>query len=122
VDARTGLPVVGMVGAGQLSRMTHQAAIALGQSLRVLADSADDGAALVAHDVVVGDYRSLADLQAFAVGCDVVTWDHEHVPNEHIVALAEAGVTVHPTAEALHFAQDKAAMRRRLPRFTLCRR
>jgi 5-(carboxyamino)imidazole ribonucleotide synthase len=114
VDARTGLPVVGMVGAGQLSRMTHQAAIALGQSLRVLAASVDDGAALVAHDVVVGDYRSLADLQAFAVGCDVVTWDHEHVPNEHIVALAEAGVTVHPTAEALHFAQDKAAMRRRL--------
>jgi 5-(carboxyamino)imidazole ribonucleotide synthase len=103
-----------MVGAGQLSRMTHQAAIALGQSLRVLADSADDGAALVAHDVVVGDYHELADLQAFAVGCDVVTWDHEHVPNEHIAALAAAGVTVHPTAEALHFAQDKAAMRRRL--------
>ena len=32
------LPVVGMVGAGQLARMTHQAAIALGQSLRVLAE------------------------------------------------------------------------------------
>ena len=50
VDSRTGLPVVGMVGAGQLARMTHQAAIALGQSLRLLADSADDGAALVASD------------------------------------------------------------------------
>jgi 5-(carboxyamino)imidazole ribonucleotide synthase len=114
VDARTGLPVVGMVGAGQLARMTHQAAIALGQSLRILADSADDGAAQVASDVVVGDYRSLDDLRAFAVGCDVVTWDHEHVPNEHIVALAEAGVAVHPGAEALTFAQDKAAMRVRL--------
>ena len=34
MDERTGLPVVGMVGAGQLARMTHQAAIALGQSLR----------------------------------------------------------------------------------------
>ncbi len=114
MDARTGLPVVGMVGAGQLARMTHQAAIALGQSLRVLADSAEDGAAVVAGDVLVGDYRSLADLRAFAAGCDVVTWDHEHVPNEHIVALAADGVAVHPGAAALRFAQDKAAMRDRL--------
>jgi 5-(carboxyamino)imidazole ribonucleotide synthase len=103
-----------MVGAGQLARMTHQAAIALGQSLRILADSADDGAALVAADVVVGDYRSLADLRAFAAGCDVVTWDHEHVPNEHIQALAADGVLVHPGAGALRFAQDKAAMREQL--------
>ncbi len=114
VDARTGLPVVGMVGAGQLARMTHQAAIALGQSLRILADSPGDGAALVAADVVVGDYRSLADLRAFAGGCDVVTWDHEHVPNEHIAALAAAGVAVRPAASALRYAQDKAVMRARL--------
>jgi len=114
VDSRTGLPVVGMVGAGQLARMTHQAAISLGQSLRILAASAEDGAALVAPDVVVGDHRSLADLRAFAAGCDVVTWDHEHVPNEHIAALAADGVAVRPGPEALRFAQDKAAMRRRL--------
>jgi 5-(carboxyamino)imidazole ribonucleotide synthase len=114
VDARTGLPVVGMVGAGQLARMTHQAAIALGQSLRILADSAEDGAALVAADVVVGDYRDLDDLRRFAAGCDVVTWDHEHVPNEHIAALAAEGVAVHPGADALRYAQDKAEMRARL--------
>ncbi|CAN5637773.1 5-(carboxyamino)imidazole ribonucleotide synthase [soil metagenome] len=117
VDKRTGLPVVGMVGAGQLARMTHQAAIALGQSIRMLADSPDDGAALVAADVTVGDYRSLADLQSFATGCDVITFDHEHVPGEHIRALAAAGVTVLPGADALRFAQDKAAMRRRLTEF-----
>ena len=50
----TGLPVVGMVGAGQLARMTHQAAISLGLTLRVLADNADDGAALVTPDVEIG--------------------------------------------------------------------
>jgi 5-(carboxyamino)imidazole ribonucleotide synthase len=114
VDARTGLPVVGMVGAGQLARMTQQAAIALGQSLRVLANSPDDGAALACHDVTVGDYRSLTDLLAFAEGCDVVTFDHEHVPNELVRKLAEAGHTVHPGAGALLFAQDKLAMRERL--------
>lgn len=114
MDSRTGLPVVGMVGAGQLARMSHQAAIALGQSLRLLADSVDDGAAMVASDVVVGDYHSLVDLQAFAAGCDVVTFDHEHVPAEHIRALAADGVTVLPSADALRFAQDKTAMRARL--------
>ncbi|MCW2494278.1 MAG: purK [Jatrophihabitans sp.] len=103
-----------MVGAGQLARMTHQAAIPLGQSLRILADSAEDGAAVVASDVLVGDYRSLEDLRAFAVGCDVVTWDHEHVPNEHIAALEAEGVVVRPGPAALRFAQDKAQMRRRL--------
>jgi 5-(carboxyamino)imidazole ribonucleotide synthase len=106
MDERTGLPIVGMVGAGQLARMTHQAAIALGQSLRILADSPDDGAALIAPDVVVGDYRELEDLRAFARGCDVVTFDHEHVPNEHVAALAAEGVAVHPGAEALRFAQN----------------
>src|SRR5438552_59185 len=114
MDKRTGLPVVGMVGAGQLARMTHQAAIALGQSLRMLAESAEDGAAVVAADVEIGDYRSLADLRTFAAGCDVVTFDHEHVPGEHIRALAAAGVTVLPGADALWFAQNKAAMRQRL--------
>ena len=114
MDARTGLPVVGMVGAGQLARMTHQAAIALGQSLRILADSADDGAALVAADVVVGDYRDLADLRAFARGCEVVTFDHEHVPNAHLRALAADGVIVAPGPDALRFAQDKLVMRARL--------
>ncbi len=114
MDARTGLPTVGMVGAGQLARMTHQAAIALGQSVRLLADTSDDGAALVARDVTVGDYRDLDDLLAFAAGCDVVTFDHEHVPGAHIQALSDAGHAVYPTAAALLYAQDKAAMRRRL--------
>jgi 5-(carboxyamino)imidazole ribonucleotide synthase len=114
MDTRTGLPVVGMVGAGQLARMTHQAAIALGQSLRVLAAAPDDGAALVAADVQLGDHADLAALRMFAKGCDVVTFDHEHVPTEHIRALAAEGVTLYPGADALLYAQDKRAMRERL--------
>ncbi|SCE79407.1 5-(carboxyamino)imidazole ribonucleotide synthase [Micromonospora coriariae] len=114
MDSRTGLPVVGMVGGGQLARMTHQAAIALGQSLRVLAVAPDDGAALVAADVQYGDHTDLAALRTFAKGCDVVTFDHEHVPTEHIRTLAAEGVTLHPPADALLHAQDKQVMRERL--------
>ncbi|MFI7435576.1 5-(carboxyamino)imidazole ribonucleotide synthase [Micromonospora haikouensis] len=114
MDTRTGLPVVGMVGGGQLARMTHQAAIALGQSLRVLAQAPDDGAALVAADVQYGDHTDLAALRTFAKGCDVVTFDHEHVPTEHIRALAAEGVKLFPSADALLHAQDKQVMRERL--------
>ncbi|MFY1673092.1 5-(carboxyamino)imidazole ribonucleotide synthase [Plantactinospora sp. WMMB334] len=114
MDSRTGLPVVGMVGGGQLARMTHQAAIALGQSLRVLALDPSDGAALVAADVRYGRHTDLAALRDFAEGCDVVTFDHEHVPNEHVRALAGAGVPVYPPADALRYAQDKWAMREKL--------
>ena len=114
MDSRTGLPVVGMVGGGQLARMTHQAAIALGQSLRVLALAPDDGAALVAPDVRIGRHDDLAALREFAKGCDVVTFDHEHVPGDHIRALAEEGVTLLPGAAALKYAQNKRAMRERL--------
>src|SRR5664280_1567411 len=100
-----------MVGAGQLARMTHQAAISLGTSLRLLADTAADSAALVAPGVELGDYHSLPDLLAFSETCDVVTFDHEHVPNEHLRALVDKGIAVRPGPQALRYAQDKAVMR-----------
>ncbi len=108
------LPVVGMVGAGQLARMTHQAAIALGQSLRVLAADAGDPAALVCPDVHLGAATDLAALRAFARGAAAVTFDHEQVPQEHLRALVADGVPVHPGPDALLHAQDKLVMRRRL--------
>jgi 5-(carboxyamino)imidazole ribonucleotide synthase len=109
-----GLPVVGMVGGGQLSRMTHQAAIALGLSLRVLADATHDSAALVANGVVVGSHESLEDLRAFAQGCEVVTFDHEHVPGDLIAQLEAEGLNIQPGSAALLHAQDKQVMREKL--------
>ena len=114
VRGAMGLPVVGMVGGGQLSRMTHQAAIALGLSLRVLADASHDAAALVAQGVTVGSHESLADLRDFATGCEVVTFDHEHVPGALIAALETEGLNILPGSAALLHAQDKLVMRERL--------
>jgi 5-(carboxyamino)imidazole ribonucleotide synthase len=94
--------------------MTHQAAIPLGQTLRVLAVSADDSAAMVTPDVMLGHHTDLDALRAFAAGCDVITFDHEHVPGNHIRALVADGHAVYPGADALQYAQDKALMRTRL--------
>lgn len=103
-----------MVGGGQLARMTHQAAIGLGQSLKVLANSADESAALVTPNVRIGSHTDLAALRSFAEACDAVTFDHEHVPPEHLRALAAEGIAVHPGPDALLHAQDKLVMRRKL--------
>ncbi|HYN71100.1 MAG TPA: 5-(carboxyamino)imidazole ribonucleotide synthase [Nakamurella sp.] len=114
MDPRTGMPRVGMVGGGQLARMTHQAAIALGQSLTVLSVSDDDCAALVTPDVQIGHHTDLAALRRFGADCDVITFDHEHVPTEHIRTLAAEGHALYPAADALQYAQDKSLMRARL--------
>ena len=103
-----------MVGGGQLARMTAQAAIGLGATFRVLAGSVSESAALVTHDVAVGSHLSLPDVAAFATGCDVVTFDHEHVPGDILTALESSGVLVRPGSGALRFTQDKLAMRHRL--------
>src|SRR5579859_4719898 len=107
-------PVVAMVGGGQLARMTHQAAIALGQSLRVLAADAADPAAQVSPDVVIGSHTDLDDLRRVAAGAAVLTFDHEHVPSELLDKLVAEGVNVAPPPQALLHAQDKLVMRRRL--------
>ncbi|WP_409466744.1 5-(carboxyamino)imidazole ribonucleotide synthase [Amycolatopsis sp. GA6-003] len=111
MDKRTGLPIVGMVGGGQLARMTQQAAISLGQSLKVLAADEGDAAALVASDVVIGHHTDLDALIDFARQVDVVTFDHEHVPGEHLLTLATEGFVVRPAPTALGFAQNKLVMR-----------
>ncbi len=103
-----------MVGAGQLARMTAQAAIGLGIGFTILADSPDDSAAQVWAATQVGDYRSLDDLRAFAARCDVLTFDHEHVPGDHLAALEQTGVAVRPGVAALRLTQDKLVMRERL--------
>ncbi|NGO79026.1 5-(carboxyamino)imidazole ribonucleotide synthase [Streptomyces sp. YC504] len=107
-------PVVGMVGGGQLARMTHEAGIPLGIKFKLLSDTPADSAAQVVSEVVIGDYRDLDTLRDFASGCDVITFDHEHVPLEHLRALEADGIAVRPGPDALRYAQDKGAMRERL--------
>ncbi|WP_433564784.1 5-(carboxyamino)imidazole ribonucleotide synthase [Nocardia sp. CA-151230] len=108
------MPTVTMIGGGQLARMTHQAAIALGQRLRVLAERPDDPAAQVTPDVVLGSHDDLAALRKAAVGSYALTFDHEHVPTAHLEALIAEGVNVQPPPQALIYAQDKLRMRRKL--------
>ena len=103
---------VGVVGGGQLARMMIAPAVELGVEVQVLAEEPGMSASLAAS--AVGDYRDLATVLAFAREVDVVTFDHEHVPQAVLTALVDAGIAVHPGPDALRFAQDKLVMRARL--------
>jgi 5-(carboxyamino)imidazole ribonucleotide synthase len=103
-----------MVGGGQLARMSAAPAAALGIDFRVLATSPDESAAQVVSDVALGDHDDEHAVLAFAEGCDVVTFDHEHVPPPILEKLEARGVAVRPGPHALINAQDKAIMRRTL--------
>ncbi|GAA1172058.1 5-(carboxyamino)imidazole ribonucleotide synthase [Microbacterium oxydans] len=103
---------VGVIGGGQLARMMIAPAVELGLDLRVLAEDEGMSAGLAA--TAVGDYRDLETVRAFAADVDVVTFDHEHVPQDVLRQLVDGGVVVHPGPDALQYAQDKIVMRRRL--------
>ena len=107
-------PTVAIIGGGQLARMMAQSAVALGVPLRLLAEGPAVSAAQVVADTLVGDYRDLETLRKITDGCSVVTFDHEHVPTEHLHTLAAEGHACRPGPEALVHAQDKAVMRERL--------
>lgn len=103
---------VGVIGGGQLARMMIAPAVELGLEIRVLAEAEGMSAQLAA--TAVGDYRDLETVRSFVSDVDVVTFDHEHVPQDVLRALVAEGVAVHPGPDALQFAQDKLAMRARL--------
>jgi 5-(carboxyamino)imidazole ribonucleotide synthase len=103
---------IGVIGGGQLARMMIAPAVELGIEIRVLAESDGMSAQLAATSV--GDYRDLDTVRAFAQDVDVITFDHEHVPQDVLRALVADGTAVHPGPDALRYAQDKLDMRARL--------
>ena len=105
---------MGIIGGGQLARMCQPPSVGLSITLSVLAESADASAALVVPSSPVGEHTDVEAVRAFARQCDVITFDHEHVPAGVLSALEADGVVMHPSPAALVFAQDKLAMRRRL--------
>jgi 5-(carboxyamino)imidazole ribonucleotide synthase len=103
---------VGVIGGGQLARMMIPPAVSLGLTIKVLEEAPGMSAELAATGV--GDYRDLDTVLAFARTVDVVTFDHEHVPQHVLHALVDAGVPVHPGPDALLYAQDKLLMRQKI--------
>ncbi|WP_040165474.1 5-(carboxyamino)imidazole ribonucleotide synthase [Microbacterium gorillae] len=103
---------IGVIGGGQLARMMIAPAVELGLEIRVLAES--EGMSAQLATTAVGDYRDLDTVLSFARDVDVITFDHEHVPQDVLAGLVGAGIAVHPGPAPLAVAQDKLVMRARM--------
>ena len=115
-QVKSPFPRVGIIGAGQLGRMSAAPATALGIDLLLFAQSPSDSGAQVVN-FEVGDYRDLAQVREFAKNCDLLTFEHELIPISIIRALENEGVKFYPTSESFIYSQDKAAMRERLTNY-----
>lgn len=109
-------PTVGVIGAGQLARMSVAPAAALGVNLLLLANNAQESGAQITNHVV-GDYKDLETVRAFARKCDVITFEHELIPLSIVKTLEADGVVVRPSSASFVYSQDKAQMRERLSNF-----
>ena len=72
--------VVGIVGGGQLGRMTALAAAALGYRCHVFCPAEESPAVDVAHAATIGAYDDAGSIEAFASAVDVITFEFENLP------------------------------------------
>jgi 5-(carboxyamino)imidazole ribonucleotide synthase len=98
---------IGVLGGGQLGRMTALAAAKLGYRTHIFAPDADPPAAQVTNLVTRADYADHAALEKFARSVAVVTFEFENVPVSAAEAIAAAGAPVRPSPRALAVAQDR---------------
>ena len=111
-------PRVGVIGAGQLARMMAVPASDLGIDFNVFAAIPNDSAAQVSH-FVLGDYTNIDSILEFAKSCDVLTFEHELVPQSVIKAVEAAGIKVYPQSESFTYSQDKLEMRKKIAELNL---
>jgi 5-(carboxyamino)imidazole ribonucleotide synthase len=98
--------VIGIVGGGQLGRMSAMAATRLGYLVHVFGPEAGGPAAQVSPFSTVADYGDFDALRRFAAAADVVTFEFENVPAEGL-DLLEGLVPVRPGAGILRISQDR---------------
>ena len=97
---------IGILGGGQLGRMTALAAAAMGYRCHVLCPDTGSPAAEVAGAASLADYDDRAALDRFATWVDVITYEFENIPLGAVAHLA-ALVPVRPGTQALEVAQDR---------------
>jgi 5-(carboxyamino)imidazole ribonucleotide synthase len=99
---------IGIVGGGQLGRMSAMAAARLGYRCHILTPEPDSPAQQVSAGITLGDYEDPAALRDFAAHVDVITFEFENVSAEGLELLASLR-PVHPSPEVLRVSQDRIA-------------
>lgn len=98
---------IGMLGGGQLGRMSILAGRKLGYRFCVLEPKSPSAAGMVADEQIVAAYDDEDGLREFAGRVDIATLEFENIPSRTLDILAER-VEVHPGRKALSICQNRA--------------
>ena len=107
-------PRLGIVGGGQLAKMTALAGLQLGCDVVVLERNHHSPAANLASHSIIGDWDDPADLLQLAAQVDVVTLENEFVDAASLRALEAGGHALFPTARSIALVQDKLIQKQTL--------
>ncbi len=97
---------IGILGGGQLGRMSAIAARRLGYKVRTFDPSPGACAAAIADEHVAADWSDTAALTRFAQGCGRVTLEFENIPPATVEFVAKS-VPCHPSASVLATCQNR---------------
>ena len=97
---------IGIMGGGQLGRMTALAAARLGYKSHIFSPEDDSPGIQVSAAATIADYQDRTALQSFAEAVDVVTFEFENVPADSAAFLADHAL-VRPGPQCLAIAQDR---------------
>ena len=107
---------LGIIGGGQLAKITAAAALQLGCEVVILDRAAGSPAAHLSPRSQVGNWNDPAVLARLAAEVDVVTLENEFVDASALRALEFAGHRVYPSADCLERTQDKLIQKQTLVR------
>lgn len=100
-------PTLGILGGGQLARMTAIAAFQLGMKVHIMENHANSPAGQLAHREVVADPSDHVALLHFASSCDVITLESEFIEEANLMVIERAGFILRPRAASVAKIQDK---------------
>lgn len=101
------IETIGIIGGGQLGRMIAQSAVPLGFEVAVVDPSHNCPAAQVGAEQIQAKLTDTDAIDQLASRSDVMTWEIEHIPAEHLVELASQGINIEPAPHTLAIIQDK---------------
>ena len=97
---------IGIIGGGQLGRMTCFYAHKMGFRTVVFNDQANSPASFVTNEVIIADYSDKEALKKFAAKVDIATFEFENIPYEAVEFLSSQ-VEVCPNAQVLKVTQHR---------------
>ena len=98
---------IGIVGGGQLAKMTALSALEFGCDIHILERKPEGPAMNLAGKTFIGDWDNPDDLLKLAEHADVITLENEFVDANSLAELEKAGHTLFPTAKSVGLVQDK---------------